>query len=406
MNFLNTVDRQVEEYLQREGQSVYDFTNNFTFTGIFRRYASEKNTNEAKKIYYPVSAGVKKGDTLLFQGDYYIVLNQDHKDSRSYVASLIEKCNNVLNLKGVHIPVIASSLDSPLPNDSSLASVVSGLSRFLATDTEEIRTFATINTSIFMYGGCFTIINTNYVNGLAYIYYKRETATVDSSIFSIGTADIGTLKAGDTALLLPFVSGKLNNNTVYCAEATFTFSSSNANVITVDAEGKITVLTSGEADITITAVYNMGNGSGDKYETISLVKKITTEKIVSTYYAQIESLRNYINTSTSYPNKIGVALFNSSTNQVVTERSDGTYPVPTWSYKIYSTTDDSEIKENANQPYFLYEVSVASSDGEYWLKNVRTSLTDYYGTAYVIVTATYPKDGGVSISIKIPIKAS
>lgn len=346
MNYRQIVSHQLEEAMKRESHSVLNYSTGKLSEVIFRKFASGKGTQERRKIYYRHDGSIMKSDILKYDNDYYLVINQDSKESEIYYGSVINKCNELWNISGCDLPMIVGDLDSATPRNGQMTVSVSGIIILYTKDIPDLHSKMILDTELYTNGGIYKIVNTYYVNGLAYLYLSREKMDTSITFDLINDSTNFTYKSGQEINQGWYV--KSTTNTIYIPEAKLTFASSDPSVGYVNSNGKIVMVKAGTFDLTVTANYVIENSG------VSISKTLTKTQT----YTVNDSV--VVNNSVTVTTPSTTIYIDGSTKKITAaylqDGIENTLMQPTaWEFKFYKADKVTEITDYTNlSDFFTY----------------------------------------------------
>lgn len=162
--------KQFDYKIDREGHTIYNYSKDKDEKVFFSKTSSNKPSQDKLTIYFDANASIDKGDVLRFRDEYYIALNENYPENDVWRSSLLIKCNTVWNLFGEVVPFVSCDLSSPNPSNG----MVSGVLNFYTKDIPLLHTHIGIGDKFYDFGGCYDLVNKFYIDGLAYLYFKRD----------------------------------------------------------------------------------------------------------------------------------------------------------------------------------------------------------------------------------------
>lgn len=247
---MNTLQKQFSDALKREGKTITTYYTNETVPCLFRKIEDYNNTDEHIRIFYDISAPIKQGQLLTYNGKNYIVMNQESVSNNTYYKSSLRECNTrlIVGVNGIGniVPCYSSNLKSPLPSEGKVITTLDGNVDLMTEDNKIARNIE-INNRYILMGGTYQVINKLYKNGIYYFYLQRITNA--EPVYSLSaTTELDTYEIDDTVqmTILP-TADNITDPT-----ATIICTSSDTSIATVDNTGLITCVGAGDVTITVT----------------------------------------------------------------------------------------------------------------------------------------------------------
>lgn len=320
--------------LSREGHAARNVITGDKDTILFRR-SNATGSQEQVTLYYHNDNFISKGDIVSYNGANYLTINKAHWESDAHFKSNAIKCNQVWYLPETTIPVLVEELQQAQPTVGSVITTTDGYVQVRTTDIEYFHTDFPTNIQVNIWGGAYYLVNKYFLDGVCYLYFVRETASMTLSPEL--TCNINDYySAGDTITLHPYVTMTYSDTIIYVPDATFTFES-NDEETAVCEDHIIYLLQDGSPIITITATGTYETGSVG-YTDISLYKEVTLNVDSSS-----NGLKMSLNTTTGDTTiKIGgsyktiIASFTDANGEDVTEATiaDMTTEDFVWAFTI------------------------------------------------------------------------
>ena len=245
--------RQFDTVLKKEGITLTDYYDNTEYVVFFRKTNRGTNPQGKVRIFYSQDTPINIGTTFLLKGNPYVVISRDGDESEIYYTSIAMKCDTSLTTyvdgEGyITVPFVTVSDKYTLQNNSTI-SLISGTANCY-TGLNKYSQSVAINDTFYNYGGYYKVGNYFWNNGLCYIYMTREATPADSYTLTYDGDTSLDMSTMDTYQL----SYLALNNYAIVESPTLTYVSSNTDVATVDENGLLTILSTGET--TITATWN------------------------------------------------------------------------------------------------------------------------------------------------------
>ena len=259
-NIKNFNQRQFNATMKRECITVSDYYDRTkTYNVFFRRSRRGSNSNGKVRIYFSQDTPIDIGTMFVLKNDTYVVTSRDGDESDVFYTSMAVKCDTSFTVysnaenRYVSIPFVTLSDKFTLSSNSTI-SMISG-SVVVYTGDNPYSREVELNENYYNYGGYYKVRNTFYNNGLAYVYMTREAKPADrytlsyNGVTSLDMKDATTYQLSYTAI----------KNDVIVDSPTLTYVSSDNTIATVDGNGLLTLLATG--NVTITTTWTDGNNT-------------------------------------------------------------------------------------------------------------------------------------------------
>ena len=259
-NIKNFNQRQFNATMKRECITVSDYYDRTkTYDVFFRRSRRGSNPNGKVRIYFSQDTPIDIGTMFVLKDDTYVVTSRDGDESDIFYTSIAVKCDTSFTVysntehRYVSIPFVTLSDKFTLSSNSTI-SMISG-SVVIYTGDNPYSREVEVNENYYNYGGYYEVANTFYNNGLAYVYMTREAKPADrytlsyNGVTSLDMKDATTYQLSYTAI----------KNDVPVDSPTLTYVSSDNTIATVDGNGLLTLLATG--NVTITTTWTDGNNT-------------------------------------------------------------------------------------------------------------------------------------------------
>ncbi|WP_455714104.1 Ig-like domain-containing protein [Anaerosporobacter sp.] len=249
---MNTLQKQFSDSLKREGKYITTYYTSESVKCLFRKNNDHNNVDNHITLFYEITAPIKQGQLLTYGGKQYLTLSQESIENDTYYKSALLECNLLLPVKtnsGVcRIPAYISELSSPGIIKGTVITTQDGTGEILTEVTESTMNILINNNTINIIGGYYDVVSQYYRNGISHIIIERGVKPVDSYTFDIIT-DNTNVEIGSSTTLS--IIAQNNGDTV--EGQTFTFTSSDELVATVDSTGLVSFLA--EGTVTITGIW-------------------------------------------------------------------------------------------------------------------------------------------------------
>lgn len=249
----NATKTQFERTMKREGRIVTTYTGGAAFHAFFRTRDEHENQKESVIMYYDVNAPVRPGTLVMVGYGVFLALNRETTENDVYYKSVLIKCNGTFNENSgkVHsIPFYSENLKSSISIGNNVISTLNGNIEFI-TEENSLSKQIEINQRFNEFGRTFKVCNKYSMDGIAHIICEIYADSKVDFIYSVQINDRPDMPVSpDTVVQLkamPYING---NATV--GVAIYEWESSDSSVATVDSRGKVTCISEGEAQITVT----------------------------------------------------------------------------------------------------------------------------------------------------------
>ena len=221
-NILRFNKKQFEYACAKNGHEMYNVSKDSIEKVLFQKTLNNR-TQEKVNIFYSKDSEIERGDILEFKDESYIVINMNYPENDAWGNSTLIKCNTVWNLFGEEVPMVASDLNSPNPRHGSFGSSVNGVINFYTKDIPLLHSKVSINDYFYDFGGCYKLVNKFFIDGLAYLYFKRDTHNSNAE-YSI--KNLNSTKISKPVEALYYLSYENKDNRYYLPTAEITYTSS------------------------------------------------------------------------------------------------------------------------------------------------------------------------------------
>lgn len=248
----NCTQRQFDTVMKRENITLTDYYDkDTTYLVFFRKNNRGTNPQGKVRIFYSQDVPINIGTTFVLKDTPYVVISRDGDESDVYYTSVAVKCDSTLTVyvsgEGyVTVPFVTMN-EAYSTQENTVISLVDGTANCY-TGLNKYSQDIEVNDTFYAYGGYYKVSNYFWNNGLCYIYMTREAMREDSYTLTYD---------GDTSFDMDITSTyQLSylamNNLSIVDNPTLTYVSSNTDVATVDENGLMTILSTGETTITAT----------------------------------------------------------------------------------------------------------------------------------------------------------
>ena len=371
-NIKNFNQRQFNATMKRECITVSDYYDrNKTYDVFFRRSRRGSNPNGKVRIYFSQDTPIDIGTMFVLKDDTYVVTSRDGDESDIFYTSIAVKCDTSFTVfsnaenRYVSIPFVTLSDKFTLSSNSTV-SMISG-SVVIYTGDNPYSREVELNETYYNYGGYYKVGNTFYNNGLAYVYMTREAKPEDrytlsyNGVTSLDMADATTYQLSYTAI----------KNDVPVDSPTLTYVSSDNTIATVDGNGLLTLLATG--NVTITTTWTDGNNT--TCETTIAITNSGVEPEPTVPSIEIYTASNSIYLDGS--RKLTVKFYNGTTEITDTAIADLTRDDFVWTCSI----DGVDVTNNKDLITWSNNASDAVN-----MKRIKIAYDENYLGKYLVVT--------------------
>lgn len=285
MNYQYRIKHQFETVMKREKQSITDYLTGEIYTVFFRKKSRSKDTTEQLRLYYDKETAISHGTVFQYKENNYIIVNKQADESGIYYTSVAQKCTQSILSGGINIPCATDNIQITTDANETL-SMIDG-TVILYTGANSYYNAIAINNTFNAFGNTYKVTNKYSDNGLGYLKCEQTTSVPDT--YTLTYTGLTTLSMDDyTTYQLTY---KATKNGVTVENPTITYVSSDNALVTVDANGLMTLVAAGE--VTITATWNGVN-------CVATIGINAVTPPVSTMTCDITSTRNEISVGGSY----------------------------------------------------------------------------------------------------------
>lgn len=258
-NIINSNKRQFTNTMKKEGMVVFDYYDTSkTYTVFFRRNNRSTSPEGKLRLFYEQDTDIKIGTVFVLRDIPYVVVSQDGIESDVYYTSMAIRCDTYFTVysntaKGyMKIPFVTMT-DKYTISSNSTISIISGTVVIYTGLNDHVKDMA-INNGYYNYGGYYKVGNYFYNNDIAYLYLTREAMPTDNEYVLTFNGEVSIDMSTMDKYQLSYEA--IYNGTII-DNPTLTYVSSNTDVATVDENGLLTIISTGET--TITATWTDGN---------------------------------------------------------------------------------------------------------------------------------------------------
>lgn len=338
---MNTLKKQFQDALKREGTSITTYFNNDTVPCIFRINADTNKETDRIQIFYSISSPINQGQLITFRNRIYLVLNQETAENDIYYKSSIIQTNAELKWTTDSViykmPCYAGDLVSYLPNSGDVVTVGGNIE--IQTEDRELSRQITLNQELETMGGVYKIVNFLYRTGFTYLYAERTAGTPTPPLYVINITGASSYDLTEVQTANLTVEATIDG--VPESNPTVTWTSSNESVATV-SNGVLTFIASGTA--TITATWVEGNVS----DTLDITVTNSTSAVTYTITVSNPNGDNKIYTDEDtiiylYPYANGVQTNAISVSYELIGESAGMFTKKTYDAALYKLTLNAAV---------------------------------------------------------------
>lgn len=276
----NAAKTQFERTMKREGKIVTTYTGGTEFCAFFRTRDEHENQRESIIMYYDITAPVRPGTLIMMGYGIFLALNRETVENDVFYKATLIKCNGVFNEntgKIHNVPFYCSNMKSSVSIGNSTISMLNGNIE-LITEENSLSKQININQYFNEFGRTFKITNKYTMDGIVHLIAEAQLDQEVDFVYRIQIDGITKSISVNSAIQLE-VTPYINDNPT--TGATFDWKSSDNSIVTVDGTGKITGISEGEAQITVTWVEK------DVSETINITVVNVNNPIVPEYTYRI-----------------------------------------------------------------------------------------------------------------------
>lgn len=229
---------QFYDYLQREGNVVYDYWTGEEYRCFSRRNKDTNQTNDNISIYYPVGNGIQPGSIITYYGKTYLILNQESLENKVYHrsdglnADVMLSTYNRKTHEDINIPCFAYDLTSITPEKSDIMTAINGNVELMTGDCEMSRKLS-INDEFYAMGNWYSVGSINFKTGIARIGASIILAPSNPVVYALKIVADGTYTLGDSVKL----TANATADDTPLPNQTLSWSSSNSDIVTITEDG-------------------------------------------------------------------------------------------------------------------------------------------------------------------------
>jgi hypothetical protein len=250
MNFHNIlVQNKFNDSMNREQIEVSNFYGGSSYRAFFRRYTDGIQKRDTLLMFYDVDSPCQQGTLVNVNGKTYIAVNRETVENGIYFKSALIRTNGEINANSgevIGLPFYAEKVNNSMEIAGTYFSLIDGNTLAITQDCEISRKLQ-INDLFNVWGRTWKITNIFYIDGLVYIQMEINGDTDITFDYGISFDDVSSSYVVSD-------SHELNAKSTLNGEITddqITYESSNSQVATVDSDGVISFVGSGEVYFTL-----------------------------------------------------------------------------------------------------------------------------------------------------------
>lgn len=277
----NAAQAQFERTMKREGRIVTTYTGGTEFRAFFRTRDEHENQRETIIMYYDVTAPVRQGTLVMVGYGVFLALNRETTENDIYYKSVMVKCNGVFNENTgiVHnVPFYCSNMKSSVSVGNNVITMLNGNIE-LITEENSLSKQIDICQCFNEFGRTFEVTNKYTMDGITHLIAEVRAGQKADFVYTIQIDGFLNSSVPVNSVIQLEAIPHINDNPT--TDATFEWKSSDNSIVTVDGTGKITCLSEGEAQITVTWIEK------DVSETVDITVVNAGVPILSEYIYKI-----------------------------------------------------------------------------------------------------------------------
>lgn len=250
----NAAKTQFERTMKREEKTVTTYTGGTEFRAFFRTRDEHENQRETIIMYYDVTAPVRPGTLIMMGYGVFLALNRETVENDIYYKSILIKCNGVFNENSgkIHnVPFYSDNMKSSVSVGNSVLKMLNGNIEAI-TEENSLSKQIDVNQYFNEFGRTFKITNKYVMDGIVHLICEVEADQKIDFVYTIQIDGISNSSVSVNSVIQLEVTPYINDNPT--TGATFDWKSSDNSIATVDGTGKITGISEGEVQITVTWV--------------------------------------------------------------------------------------------------------------------------------------------------------
>lgn len=277
----NAAQTQFERTMKREGRIVTTYTGGTEFRAFFRTRDEHENQRETIIMYYDVNAPVRPGTLVMVGYGVFLALNRETTENDIYYKSTLIKCNGVFNENTgiVHnVPFYCSNMKSSVSVGNNVITMLNGNIE-LITEENSLSKQIDIHQCFNEFGRTFEITNKYTMDGIVHLIAEVRAGQKADFVYTIQIDGLHNSSVPVNSVIQLEATPYINDNPT--TGATFDWKSSDNSIAIVDGTGKISGVSEGEVQISVTWVEK------NVSETINITVINADVPIEPTYNCQI-----------------------------------------------------------------------------------------------------------------------
>lgn len=250
----NAAQTQFERTMKREGRIVTTYTGGTEFRAFFRTRDEHENQRETIIMYYDVTAPVRPGTLVMVGYGVFLALNRETTENDIYYKSVMVKCNGIFNENTgiVHnVPFYCSNMKSSVSVGNNVISMLNG-NLELITEENSLSKQIDICQTFNEFGRTFEVTNKYTMDGIVHLIAEVQASQKADFVYTIQIDGLFNSSVSVNSVIQLEATPYVNDNPT--TGATLEWKSSDNSIATVDGTGKISGISEGEVQITVTWV--------------------------------------------------------------------------------------------------------------------------------------------------------
>ena len=248
----NAAQVQFERTMKREGRIIRTYTGGTEFRAFVRTRDEHENQKECVIMYYDVNAPVRPGTLVMVGYGVFLALNRETTENDVYYKSVMVKCNGVFNENTgiVHnVPFYCSNLKSSVSVGNNVITMLNG-NLELITEENSLSKQIDIGQCFNEFGRTFEITNKYTMDGIVHLIAEVRANQEADFIYTIQIGGHHNESVPVNSVIQLGATPYVNSNPTI--GATLDWKSSDNSIATVDGTGKISGISEGEVQISVT----------------------------------------------------------------------------------------------------------------------------------------------------------